>query len=780
MLSQIDRDLSSRDNSLPNLKLILDTEYIRSRISSSFPSIKLQKVQNVYVGYKPYNKCLVLHDLITEECTFRAYSQIYSSKEITKESKRLKDTIKVNNSKTKGCQLTSKLSNSNDNILTYFLPIDRRLKNIAKLYDADLRNSLFNTKLPNNDELIDCEIVPLNYKPEKRYVAKLTKNNYESSVIKLYNKEFYKQAVLNADLYINTGSFKVPKFLKKINKLRCLIYKWVDGDNLNIHLFNNNPDLDIIKRVGSSLSDLNNQKITNQLKFDKKYFIYKLLSISQDVSYLLPNISVKLNKIVNRVSELLLRIPDVYVPIHGDFYSDQLIVDNKQGTVCLLDFDQSCLGHPAYDIGNFLAHYIKDSYKVGLNSDAFNDIKQSIIDGYRCKSKINISDEEINVFTVACLIRLLTDPFKYRYESWDKSIYNLLEYINNKTDKLKNKAQSYINDELYIQIDDKFSAEKDARMPFLKYALDPEYMQSLFNINYKDGACINSKLSSIKVIRYKKEKRCLFEYKFYSQQDVDLIGKTRASGSVKNNYKINKEIYSSGFNSSCGDNICIPKPLFHVPNINMWYQKKISGQTYTDLVTKGKDLKTARLIAEAAYKIHRCNVAVNKNHTTDGEMQILTDCLDKVSSKKLTLTGRIQDILTAGKVLAYSIPKPDTCCIHRDFYADQLIIRGEKIYIVDFDLFCNGDPALDIGNFIGHLTELSIRTKGSADGFIEIENEIEKHYLNISSNTNSFSIQAYKTLTLLRHIYISTLFADRCAFTEKILNLCEQRLIDFT
>lgn len=67
--------------------------------------------------------------------------------------------------------------------------------------------------------------------------------------------------------------------------------------------------------------------------------------------------------------------------------------------------------------------------------------------------------------------------------------------------------------------------------------------------------------------------------------------------------------------------------------------------------------------------------------------------------------------------LADALPPVEPTGIHRDFYPDQVLIADElrqpdqpsRLYLLDLGLYCAEDPALDIGNFIAHLTEL--RTK---------------------------------------------------------------------
>jgi thiamine kinase-like enzyme len=53
-----------------------------------------------------------------------------------------------------------------------------------------------------------------------------------------------------------------------------------------------------------------------------------------------------------------------------------------------------------------------------------------------------------------------------------------------------------------------------------------------------------------------------------------------------------------------------------------------------------------------------------------------------------------------------------TSLIHRDFYPDQILVDRDRLWLVDLDLCCQGDPALDIGNFIAHITEQSLRQTG--------------------------------------------------------------------
>jgi aminoglycoside phosphotransferase (APT) family kinase protein len=147
-----------------------------------------------------------------------------------------------------------------------------------------------------------------------------------------------------------------------------------------------------------------------------------------------------------------------------------------------------------------------------------------------------------------------------------------------------------------------------------------------------------------------------------------------------------------------------------------------------------------------------------------------------VSQAKPALRKRIDQILAGCDRLGASVPKPRTCGIHRDFYPAQVLIRKDRLFLLDFDLYCAGDPGLDAGNFLGHMIEESLRTFGDADALSAQQRALEERFVELSGAAVRPAVHAYTTLTLVRHIYLSTQFAGREAFTERLIELCRLRL----
>lgn len=99
---------------------------------------------------------------------------------------------------------------------------------------------------------------------------------------------------------------------------------------------------------------------------------------------------------------------------------------------------------------------------------------------------------------------------------------------------------------------------------------------------------------------------------------------------------------------------------------------------------------------------------------------------------------------------------------------------------MDLDLYCKGDPAVDLGNFIAHMTEYSLRTWGNPDALVRKEQILKTAFLAKQSPNNphlSQAIDIYIILTLLRHIAISWRIPNRHHHIPALIELCGDRLL---
>jgi thiamine kinase-like enzyme len=316
---------------------------------------------------------------------------------------------------------------------------------------------------------------------------------------------------------------------------------------------------------------------------------------------------------------------------------------------------------------------------------------------------------------------------------------------------------------------------KDPKIPFLSKAIDPLQVQKQFTQNLKITQ--NTQIENIQIIRHKPGRRCLIEYQLINEhrQKITLIGKIRAKGTDIKSYQLQKTLWETEFSENSIDRISVPEPVGIIPEWQMWLQRKIEGVTFTQFLTPNQYFLSSR-IAEIAHKIHTINIPPHRSHTMNDELKILHDKIPLVWEKNPQWQKRLERILKECNHLGNSLIENQTCGIHRDFYPEQVIVNNQRLYLIDLDLYCQGNPALDIGNFIAHIQEYSLRVFGNDRYLQKLETAIIKRFTQLTNDEFKGAIEIYITLTLVRHIYISTLFLERAVFTESILNLCEQRL----
>ena len=335
-----------------------------------------------------------------------------------------------------------------------------------------------------------------------------------------------------------------------------------------------------------------------------------------------------------------------------------------------------------------------------------------------------------------------------------------------------------------IQVSDPFNAAADPALPTVSEALDPETVKSVFKrglprLSGPDGQVI---VKSIRVTRHKPGKRAVIEYDVRVEQDgvrtrkAILIGKIRARRFGNEAFRLQEQIWDAGFQKDSPDGVSVPEPIGVLPELRLWLQRKVPGEVAGAAFAGRGGLTLAHRLAQGLHKLHRANVPTERAHTMADELRILRECLGKLGAAQPSLLPRLGKILRACDRLGASVPAPKACGIHRDFYPAQVIVNGARLNFIDFDLYCLGDPALDAGNFIGHMMEESLRVRGRATAWSSYARALEDRFVELSGAAVRPAVHAYTTLTLVRHIYLSTLFPERAAFTERFMELCEERL----
>jgi aminoglycoside phosphotransferase (APT) family kinase protein len=781
MLSPSDADLIRREPALPGLATLLDTEAFVTALRRSLPEAELGAAQITYIRYKPGMNCLVAYRLEAAGAPVEVYAKTYGpDAEVQLQNARQRSSVS-------GPLGPGRIVLEDGAIVVSFFPNDGRLKALPRLADVEARNRLLRKLIPDRPDLWEGTIRRLAYKPERRYVARLLAREDAGAVIRVYTGPGYRAARMPARALASRGPLRLARWLGGSDRRHILAFDWLSGRLLSEAMLESELELEAVVMVGAALAEFHTQNPNGLTFLTRAAEAETLLTVAAGLGVVCPHLATRAHDLARRLAARIVDEPRVNGPIHGDFYAKQVLLTDD--AVAILDLDRATAGDPAADLGNFIAHLKRDALRGHLAPNRVEPLREALLEGYRAATPHSLP-ARIELYTAAGLLRLAPDPFRHREPNWPERIEAILERIEAMADGgwrmadgkiLKSKIQ---NPKSKIEVIDPFGVTADPKMSFLAQALDPRVVQQQFErcLTNLTGEKGQISLRAIRVARHKPGRRCLIEYDVHVERPdapaeaITLIGKARARGLDESTFRLLKAFWETGFGADSEDGVCVPEPVGVTPAFQLWLQRKVSGVVADALLAEPGGEALASRIAEAIHKLHRSGILPHRHHTMADELRILHERLAMVARARPPWANRLERLLNACDRLGATISPSSLTGIHRDFYHDHVIVSGPRLYLLDFDLYCAGDPGLDAGNFLGHITEQSLRATGEADSLRDKEEALEERFVELSGERVRRSVRAYATLTLVRHIYLSTQFAERRPFTEPLLELCEQRL----
>ena len=294
-------------------------------------------------------------------------------------------------------------------------------------------------------------------------------------------------------------------------------------------------------------------------------------------------------------------------------------------------------------------------------------------------------------------------------------------------------------------------------------------------------------IDKVTLSRYKPGRRALVDYHVinlhgHKPESRHLIGKYRTKGVDKRSYRVQQQLWQSGFDDK--SKVSVPEVAGMLPEFNAWFQHRVNAQSIGELLTPNNARLAflGRAVAGAVAKLHQNGIAQKLSlpvWTAENELAVLRDRLEKFLENRPHFKERIRTVLAGCEALAAQLTGIEFVTVHRDFYQDQVLeLYGKPghIVLVDLDLVCQGHAALDAGNYIAHIQELALRRYDDINALKAHSEAFKQQFLIETNSATICQVEIYTTLSLVRHIYISTLFENRAHTTRRLFKLCEDRL----
>jgi aminoglycoside phosphotransferase (APT) family kinase protein len=561
---------------------------------------------------------------------------------------------------------------------------------------------------------------------------------------------------------------RVAPRLGRSDGRQALFFGWRAGRLLSEAVLEPSFDAAELIRVGVALAELHRQRIPRLPFVARPAEAQSLLESGDLLAFLLPKTSERLLNTARTLAACIGGWPQRDATTHGDFYAKQVLL-HGDGGVTLLDFDEAGRGDPLSDLGTFLAHVEREVICGRLTVGRRDEILAALLEGY-LTTAAGMDTRNLELYIAAKLFARMPHFFRTCDPHWTALTVQSLARVES---LLGGRRWTHSK----MEADPWRGRGMDEKMSTLSRAIDPVQAGPLLKsaLREYDPDIARLRVRAVRLRRHKPGRRALIEYAIEcrhtdgSRESLTLLGKLRRRGVDLENLRLIKQLVSDGFSADSTDGISIPQVLGQVPELALWLQQKVGGRSAAELFATAQGSSVARRAADAVCKLHRCQPPLRRTHSIADELTLLRVRLEVVATQRPAWKGRLEKLFEVCARLAENLavvaPRP----IHRDFYHDHILLEGKRVWLVDLDLLCAGDPALDAGNFIGHLIEWSVRAPAERPFLKTAADSFTKRFLEHSGKGTAEAVRVYTTLTLARHIFISTQFSPRAPFTETIL-----------
>lgn len=209
-----------------------------------------------------------------------------------------------------------------------------------------------------------------------------------------------------------------------------------------------------------------------------------------------------------------------------------------------------------------------------------------------------------------------------------------------------------------------------------------------------------------------------------NQSSIELIGKrdTRgACGKAAREFEAMRTLWDAGFGSD--ERFRIPRPVQHFPDLQVILQGKAPGTKLRTYLGRGNyaSLGYSRMAGLWLAKLHNLKTSSSQVCTYANEIVSLRIFLAALTVDQPDLAAELEERATAVEQSFANFQGVPAAMVHGDFHPDHIFVCRDAVTVIDFERFCIGDPARDLGSFIAHALTMACfcgRTADSANGEI--------------------------------------------------------------
>ena len=282
----------------------------------------------------------------------------------------------------------------------------------------------------------------------------------------------------------------------------------------------------------------------------------------------------------------------------------------------------------------------------------------------------------------------------------------------------------------------------DAALPSLPILTDPEQARALLERSIRAAAPnyadVRIESCAPKIMRYTPGSRCTVLYRLSYPPGLAegrdwpaiVVAKTYKGGKGKHAYAGMRALWDAPFRRTGG--VTLAEPLAFLPDLNVLVQGPIrEDQTLQELIAAAVRSGTPealdelyRFVRKAATGLaglHRSQVRFGAVRTWDDELAEVRSVVDDIASAVPPMAEAAAPLLAWLEARAAEQPADPIMTVHGTFRPGQVLIYQGEIGFIDFDSFCQAEPALDLSLFLRRTKDIVLSAFDQGDDTGDID-----------------------------------------------------------
>jgi Ser/Thr protein kinase RdoA (MazF antagonist) len=160
--------------------------------------------------------------------------------------------------------------------------------------------------------------------------------------------------------------------------------------------------------------------------------------------------------------------------------------------------------------------------------------------------------------------------------------------------------------------------------------------------------------------------------------------------------------------------IRVAPPVGYLAVAGLSLQEVVRGERLSEVAERGDFVKAVRQAARSIAAIHALELPLVGVRSAETEVRSVRRWLDVLRRIRPQLVARL-DRLENRLVAELGARTRTLAPVHSDFHLANVMVDTEGVILIDWDQVAIGDPASDIGRFLGALRVTALRTGGRVD-----------------------------------------------------------------